>query len=162
MKNINIHIYIMCNAIFLRVWLGMKRTKEDHNMTDVYCVSHKLAVNWEEIDGNNFSFATTTTWLHILVPKRKITWSQQELLNHGILQDCFWLAVFLCSIENGKGQSKNWIFVVANQMEVCTSNRLWCKILVLKPYTVQKREEGKEILLTKYLCNDHLEVICII
>ena len=29
-------------------------------------------------------------------------------------------------------------------------------------YTIQKREEGKEILLTKYLCNDNLEVTCII
>ena len=44
---------------------GDERTKEDHNMTDVSCVSHNLAVNRDEIDGNIVLFATKTRWLHI-------------------------------------------------------------------------------------------------
>ena len=61
----------MCNALFLWVWLGMKRTKEDHNMTDVSCVFHNLAVIREEIDGNIVLFATTTRWLHIFSTKKE-------------------------------------------------------------------------------------------
>ena len=71
MQLVNPDLWKRCNAIFLWVWLGMKGTKEDHNVTDVSCVSHNLAVNREEIDGDIVLFATTTRWLHIITTNKE-------------------------------------------------------------------------------------------
>ena len=76
------------------------------------------------------------------VPKRKMTGSQLELLNHGILQNCPWFAVSLSSIENGKGRSKKlfeesllspirWKFA----LQTASDAYFW----FLKPYTQYKK-----------------------